>query len=56
MKIRSGDDDLFINQVATKKNTAICFSENSFTKSKPKTTFKDWIKQKRRHIINCQIL
>jgi glycosyltransferase involved in cell wall biosynthesis len=26
IKIRSGDDDLFINQVATSKNTAICFA------------------------------
>ncbi|WP_308990559.1 glycosyltransferase [Mariniflexile litorale] len=50
LKVRSGDDDLFINQVATKNNTAICFSKNSFTQSIPKTSFKDWIKQKRRHI------
>ena len=50
IKIRSGDDDLFINQVATKKNTAISFSKKSFTISKPKTKFKDWITQKRRHI------
>ena len=50
IKVRSGDDDLFINQVATKQNTAICFSKNSFTQSIPKTTFKDWITQKRRHI------
>ena len=50
IKVRSGDDDLFVNQVATKSNTAICFSEISFTESLPKTSFKDWIKQKRRHI------
>lgn len=50
IKVRSGDDDLFVNQVATKNNTAICITENSFTQSTPKTTFKDWIKQKRRHI------
>lgn len=50
MKIRSGDDDLFINQASTKNNTTICFNENSFTYSEPKTTFKDWINQKRRHI------
>ena len=50
IRVRSGDDDLFINQVATKNNTAICFSKNSFTESIPKTNFKDWIKQKRRHI------
>jgi len=49
-KIKSGDDDLFINQVATKQNTTICFSENSFTISKTKTNFKSWLNQKRRHI------
>ncbi|WP_299522992.1 glycosyltransferase [uncultured Lutibacter sp.] len=50
MKIKSGDDDLFINQVATKENTTNCYSLNSFTESHPKTTFKEWIQQKRRHI------
>jgi len=50
MKIRSGDDDLFINQIATSNNTAICFSKDSFTKSKPETTFKNWFNQKRRHV------
>lgn len=48
--IKSGDDDLFINQVATKQNTAICVTKNGFTISKPMTSFKNWIKQKRRHI------
>ena len=50
IKIPSGDDDLFVNQVATSKNIAICFNKNAFTYSQPKTTFKDWIKQKQRHI------
>ncbi len=50
MKIRSGDDDLFINQAATKKNTTICFSHDSFTYSEPKKTFKNWFTQKRRHV------
>ncbi len=50
MKIKSGDADLFVNEVANNKNTAICFSENSFTISEPKKTYKDWIQQKRRHI------
>jgi glycosyltransferase involved in cell wall biosynthesis len=49
-KIRSGDDDLFVNEAATKKNTSICFSEDSFTISKPKTTFIEWFNQKRRHV------
>ncbi|ARV10287.1 glycosyl transferase family 2 [Winogradskyella sp. PC-19] len=50
MSIKSGDDDLFISESANSKNTAICFSKDSFTLSEPKTTFKDWIIQKRRHV------
>lgn len=50
MKIRSGDDDLFINQAANKKNTTVCYTPNSFTYSEPKTTFKEWFAQKRRHV------
>jgi len=50
MNVRSGDDDLFINQIANAKNTSICFSKESFTKSIPETKFKDWFNQKRRHI------
>jgi len=50
MKIRSGDDDLFINQAANGDNTTICYVPNSFTYSTPKTRFKDWFTQKRRHV------
>lgn len=50
MKVRSGDDDLFINQIATSTNTTICYSKNSFTESIPETAFKNWLNQKRRHI------
>src|SRR5690606_28466257 len=50
MYIRSGDDDLFINQIATAQNTEICFSIESFTESTPKKTYKEWLIQKRRHI------
>lgn len=50
MKIRSGDDDLFINQAAKGKNTTICASAESFTYSMPKTSFKEWFTQKRRHV------
>ncbi|TGD57970.1 glycosyltransferase [Flavobacterium humi] len=49
MKIRSGDDDLFINETATKEKTAIAYNEESFTYSKAKTTFGSWFMQKRRH-------
>ena len=47
--IPSGDDDLFINKVATKKNTAIVLDPDTFTVSKPKQTWKDWKRQKNRH-------
>lgn len=50
MKILSGDDDLFINGAANKKNTAICFHKEGATVSVPKNTFSEWIEQKRRHI------
>ena len=50
MKIMSGDDDLFINQVATKQNLSTCFTANSFTESIPKKSFNEWIQQKRRHV------
>ncbi len=50
MDIQSGDDDLFINEVATKENTAICFSKSSFTYSTPKKSWKGRRKQKTRHI------
>ncbi len=47
--IASGDDDLFIKEAATTKNVAIELSEESFVYSIPKTTFKDWVRQKQRH-------
>lgn len=50
MDVNSGDDDLFINQVANSQNTAVCYSPYSFTKSIPKSKFKEWFQQKRRHI------
>ena len=54
MKIPSGDDDLFVNEVATSKNIALCFTENSFTISTPKKTWKEWFIQKKRHITTAK--
>lgn len=48
--IKSGDDDLFIQDAANKKNTTICTSSDSFTVSEPPKSFKEWFRQKRRHI------
>ena len=39
-----------INEIATKNNTAICFSADSFTISVPKQTLTTWFHQKRRHV------
>lgn len=50
IRVRSGDDDLFINEAANNANTAICYNPEGFTYSKPKTTYKDWFLQKRRHV------
>ena len=50
MAIKSGDDDLFIQDAADKNNTVICISAESFTESKAPITFKEWFRQKRRHI------
>ncbi len=50
MQVRSGDDDLFINEAANNLNTTIAFAPQSFTYSKPKTSFRKWFNQKRRHV------
>ncbi len=55
IQLPSGDDDLFINETATANNTVICYDEDSFTLSKPKTTFKSWMHQKRRHITTAKL-
>jgi glycosyltransferase involved in cell wall biosynthesis len=47
--IPSGDDDLFINKVANRKNTAIVVDPDAITLSDPKQTFGDWYSQKTRH-------
>jgi biofilm PGA synthesis N-glycosyltransferase PgaC len=47
-RIRSGDDDLFINRVARKSNTAIMVHPESYTLSDPKQSFENWITQKKR--------
>lgn len=48
--IPSGDDDLFVNEVANKNNTCISVHPDSFTVSSPHTTWRSWWKQKRRHL------
>jgi glycosyltransferase involved in cell wall biosynthesis len=47
--VPSGDDDLFINKVATKENTAVVIDPDAITRSVPRTTWAGWLKQKARH-------
>lgn len=47
--IPGGDDDLFINKIANKENTAIVLDEDAFTISVPPSNFRQWWKQKARH-------
>jgi len=50
MQLKSGDDDLFVNQVGNANNTFLQIDPNSFVESLPKTNLQAWILQKRRHI------
>lgn len=47
--IPSGDDDLFISQVANKRNTDVCIDAINRVESEPKRSWASWIRQKKRH-------
>lgn len=47
--IASGDDDLFIQEVADRKNTTVIYHKDSHIKTQPKTSWKSWWNQKTRH-------
>ncbi|MEO9032832.1 MAG: glycosyltransferase, partial [Ginsengibacter sp.] len=47
--VAGGDDDLFINKAANKKNTTIVIDKDAFTLSEPPKNWKDWARQKNRH-------
>lgn len=48
-QIPSGDDDLFINQVANSTNTAIIIDPETHTLSQSKQSWGEWMSQKYRH-------
>lgn len=50
LNVRSGDDDLFVNEAGRGGNTRVEVSPLSFTESVPQTTLHDWLHQKRRHL------
>lgn len=47
--ILSGDDDLFVNEIARKNNTVAVFTANSHIETLPKDSASAWFVQKRRH-------
>ncbi|HET6721202.1 MAG TPA: glycosyltransferase [Chitinophagaceae bacterium] len=47
--IPGGDDDLFINKSAKRKNVAVVIDKDASTLSIPRKTWKSWVKQKYRH-------
>lgn len=47
MDMKNGEDELFINEVATPGNTTICTSKHGRTRSLTAPAFREWIHQKR---------
>jgi glycosyltransferase involved in cell wall biosynthesis len=47
----SGDDDLFVNEVARSGNTRIEYRKESHTRSEAEKTWRDWYLQKKRHLL-----
>lgn len=48
--LSSGDDDLFINRIATKTNTRIEIDYSTHCYSQAKQSYRAWLRQKRRHL------
>jgi len=49
MHVKSGDDDLFVNQNAGRTNVALAIHPDAHVHSRPKTTWKSYYRQKGRH-------
>ncbi|MEM7163723.1 MAG: glycosyltransferase [Bacteroidota bacterium] len=50
LNILSGDDDLFIQEHATRENTTVCIQKDHFTYSEAKNKWIDYWVQKKRHM------
>jgi cellulose synthase/poly-beta-1,6-N-acetylglucosamine synthase-like glycosyltransferase len=50
MHIPSGDDDLFVSEVAKGQKTKVVLNPDAFTLSAAPMNGKEWLKQKRRHL------
>ena len=49
-ELPSGDDDLLIQACGNDTNTSIVGHKDAYTMSEPKTTWREWLTQKRRHL------
>jgi biofilm PGA synthesis N-glycosyltransferase PgaC len=49
----SGDDDLFVNSNAKKRNTSVEFRKGTHTRSVPCSVVAKWISQKKRHMTSA---
>ncbi|MGC9341769.1 MAG: glycosyltransferase [Bacteroidales bacterium] len=52
--VKSGDDDLFINEVSNSENTTIELHPDSYTYSESEKSFWDWTRQKKRHLTTAK--
>lgn len=50
LHVASGDDDLFVQETANKKNSHVAISPDAYTRSTTPSSLNKWIKQKKRHI------
>lgn len=50
LTITGGDDDLFVNRVATAKNTRVSMGAKAITWSRPKESWREFLHQKLRHL------
>lgn len=49
-KVTGGDDDIFVNKHADKRNTAIAIGVDALVWSRPKSSIKSYFRQKKRHL------
>ncbi len=49
-EVTSGDDDLFVNEVADSRNTRVVLSPDTFVFSTPKSSWRGYYRQKTRHL------
>lgn len=54
LNLQRGDDDLFINQVATKKNTRVETDIDSTVRMQPLHLYKDWMEEKMSYMVTSR--